>query len=85
MHLDQPLKRNPDEGCWVVFRPCPISRDGSVQLDERLGQHYSQTIIGNHAMDWRDASQSWQQKAGSLCHQLTGGSQPGGAAIGVRL
>ena len=24
-------------------------------------------------MDWRDASQSWQQKAGSPCHQLTGG------------
>ena len=51
MRLDPALKRKPDEGCWVAFRPFPISRDGNVQLDERLGQHHSQAVIGNHPMD----------------------------------
>ena len=51
MRLDPALKRKPDEGCWVALRPFPISRDGNVQLDERLGQHHSQAVIGNHAMD----------------------------------
>jgi hypothetical protein len=37
MRVDPTLKRHPDEGCWVVFRPFPISRDGNVQLDEGLG------------------------------------------------
>jgi hypothetical protein len=84
MHLDPALKREPSEGSWVTFCPFPISRNGNVQLDERLGKRDCQAVVGNHAMDWRDASESRQQ-AGSLCHQLTGGSQPGGAAIGAPL
>jgi len=46
VRVNPTLKRNPDEGCWVAFRPFPISRDGDVQLDEGLGQHYSQAVIG---------------------------------------
>jgi hypothetical protein len=85
MSLDQSLKGNPDEGCWVAFRPFPISRDSNVQLYESLGQHYSQAVIGYQPMDKRGSVESWYYETPSQSHQLTGGSQPGGAASGVRL
>ena len=85
MHLDQPLKRNPDEGCWVAFRPFPISWDGNAQLDEGLGQHHCQAVIGNQPVNQRDSIESWYEQTTFLRHQLTGGSQPGGASIGARL
>jgi hypothetical protein len=59
MSLDQPLKRKPDKGCWVVFRPFPISRGSNVQLDEGLGQHDSQAVVGNQPVDHRDSVESW--------------------------
>ena len=40
MRVDPSLERKPGEGCWVVFGPFPISRDGNVQLHESLGQHH---------------------------------------------
>ncbi|MGD0012696.1 MAG: hypothetical protein ABSE93_29655 [Terriglobia bacterium] len=51
MSLDQPLKRNPEEGCWVTFRPFPISRDGNIHFHESLGQHHSQALVGYQPMD----------------------------------
>ena len=53
VRVNPTLKRNPDEGCWVAFHPFPISRDGNVQLDEDLGQHYSQAVIGNQPVKQR--------------------------------
>ena len=51
MRVDPSLKRNPDEGCWVAFRPFPIPRDSNVQIDERLRQDHSQAVISNQPMD----------------------------------
>ena len=85
MRVNPSLKRKPDERCWVVFRPFPISGDGNIQLQESLGQHHRQAVIGNQPMDYRDGAKSRQHQATSLSHQLTGGSQPGGASSGVRL
>jgi hypothetical protein len=79
------LKRNPDERCWVVFRPFPISRGGNIQLQESLGQHHGHAVIGNQSVNQRDSAKSWQYESTSLTHQLTGGSHPGGALSGVRL
>ena len=85
MRVNPSLKRTPDERCWVVFRPFPISGDGNVQLQESLGQHHCQAIVRNQPMDYRDGAKSRQYQATSLSHQLTGGSHPGGASSGVRL
>ena len=62
MRVDPSLKRNPDERCWVAFRLFPISRDGNVQLQEGLGQHHRQAVIGDQAMDYRDGAKSWQYR-----------------------
>jgi hypothetical protein len=61
VRIDPALKRKPGEGCWVSFCPFPISRDGNVQLNKRLRQHHGKAVIGNHAMDYGDASESGQQ------------------------
>jgi hypothetical protein len=42
-------------------------------------------IVSNQPVNQRDTFESWDEKAGSRRHQLTGGSQPGGASSGVRL
>ena len=59
MRVNPSLKRNPDERCWVAFRLFPISRDGNIQLQESLGQHHRQAVIGNQPMDYRDSIESW--------------------------
>ena len=59
MRVDPSLERNPEEGCWVAFRPCPISGDGNIQLHERLGQHHSQAVIGNQSVNQRESVESW--------------------------
>jgi len=85
VRVNPTLKRKPGEGCWVTFRPFPISRDGNVQLDESLGQHHCQAVIGYQSVNQRDTAKSWQYESTSLTHQLTGGNQPGEAASGVPL
>jgi hypothetical protein len=59
VRVNPSLKRNPDEGCWIVFCPFPISRDGNIQLHESLGQHYSQAVIGNQSVNKRHGVESW--------------------------
>jgi hypothetical protein len=85
MRVNPTLKRYPDKGRWVTFRPFPISRGGNIQLQESFGQHHCHAVIGNQAMDYRHGAKPWQYQATSPRHQLTGGSQPGGASSGVRL
>src|ERR1019366_5483593 len=83
--VDPSVKRNPDKGCWVAFGLLPISRNGNIQLQESLREHHCLAVIGDQPLDYRDGAKSWQYKSTSLSHQLTGGSQPGGASSGVRL
>jgi hypothetical protein len=85
MRMDPTLNRNPDESCWVTFCLFPISSDGNIQFQEGLGQHHRQAVIGYQSVNHRDGIEPWYQQTTSLSHQLTGGSQPGGASSGVRL
>jgi hypothetical protein len=59
MCVNPTLKRNPNEGCWVVFRPFPISRDGNIQLHESFGQHHGQAVIGNQPVNQRGSIEWW--------------------------
>jgi hypothetical protein len=59
MRANPSFKREPDKGCWVVFRLLPISGDGNVQLDESLGQHHRQAVIGYQSVSHRDSIESW--------------------------
>jgi hypothetical protein len=59
VRVDPTLKRNPDERCWVAFCLFPISRDGNVQLQKRLGQHHRQAVIGYQSVSHRDSIESW--------------------------
>jgi hypothetical protein len=58
VRVNPPLKRKPDEGCCIAFRPFPISGDGNAQLDERLRQDHSQVVIGNQPVNQRDSVES---------------------------
>jgi len=79
------VQRNSDKRCWVAVRFFPISRDGNIQIDEGHGEYHRQAVISDQALDYRHGAKSRQYEAASLRHQLTGGSQPGGASSGVRL
>ena len=80
MRANPSLKRNPDKRCWVAFRPFPISRDGNIQLQEGLGQHHRQAVIGNQAMDYRDSIKSWQY-AGHFPEPSTDRRKPAGRGV----
>jgi hypothetical protein len=68
MHVDPSVKRESDEGCWVVFSPFPIFRDGNIQFQESHGEHHCQAVIGNQSVNERDSVEPRYYQTDSLCH-----------------